>query len=88
MRFWPLLVLLQAVLQLPATSAFDMWSAGCVLYEAATGSPLFEIEEGDEWSAEEHHLWMIKELTGQPSLKVGPTALTADCSCAALMDHH
>jgi serine/threonine protein kinase len=31
----------QAILGLPATTAWDVWSLGCALYEAATGTILF-----------------------------------------------
>jgi hypothetical protein len=34
----------QAILHLPATAAYDTWSAACLIYEAATGRVLFPLE--------------------------------------------
>jgi hypothetical protein len=35
----------QALLHLPSTSAYDVWSAACCIYEAATGRLLFPVEQ-------------------------------------------
>jgi hypothetical protein len=41
----PLLCCCQALLHLPSTSAYDVWSAACCIYEAATGRLLFPVEQ-------------------------------------------
>jgi serine/threonine protein kinase len=38
----------EVVLYLPYTSAIDMWSAGCILYELHTGKPLFNGKDARE----------------------------------------
>ena len=45
------------------TSA-DIWSAACVLFEAATGEVLFNPRSGSTWTRDDDHLAMFLELLG------------------------
>eukprot|EP00877_Chromochloris_zofingiensis_P008745 jgi/Chrzof1/4123/Cz14g00010.t1 len=62
----------EAILHVPSTTAHDIWSLGCLVYEAATGYRLFPVDDNppDEQQADEEHLWMIQQIAGHPSLKV------------------
>lgn len=48
----------------PYTTAIDIWSVGCVLYEAHTGSPLFPGEDA------QHSLSLMIALVKWPSVEV------------------
>jgi dual specificity tyrosine-phosphorylation-regulated kinase 2/3/4 len=52
------------VLGIPYTSAIDMWSFGCILYELSVGYPLFPGED------EKDHMALIMEVKGVPPRSV------------------
>lgn len=54
------------------TPGYDVWSAACLLFEAATGSKLFDLRQGRDYSLSEHHLWMMEGLLGRPPKQVKP----------------
>lgn len=54
----------EIVLGIPYTTAIDMWSYGCILYELFVGYPLFPGED------EKEHMAMIMEVKGVPPRSV------------------
>lgn len=54
----------EIVLGIPYTTAIDMWSYGCILYELFVGYPLFPGED------EKEHMAMIMEVKGIPPRSV------------------
>jgi len=54
----------EIVLGIPYTSAIDMWSYGCILYELYVGYPLFPGED------EKEHMAMMMEVKGVPPRSV------------------
>jgi serine/threonine protein kinase len=60
----------EAILQLPVTPAHDMWSLGCLVYEAATGYRLFNPAPHGKHSAEAVHLYQMACLLGSPSRRL------------------
>lgn len=46
------------------TPGYDIWSAACTLFEAATGAKLFDVRSGPDYSHSEHQLWMAEGLLG------------------------
>lgn len=54
----------EIVLGIPYTTAIDMWSVGCILYELYTGQPLFPSEDEHEL------LLLIIEVLGYPKKSI------------------
>ena len=54
----------EIVLSIPYTSAIDMWSFGCIIYELFVGTPLFAAED------EKDHMAYLMEVKGIPPRSV------------------
>ena len=48
----------------------DMWSLGCLIFEAATGDHLFNPKAGKSWPRDEDHLALCMELLGKMPRKL------------------
>jgi serine/threonine protein kinase len=73
----------EAILELPVTPAYDMWSLGCVVYEMATGSKLFTPAPHSKYSAPAVHLYQMACLLGSPPRKL----LTRSNIASEYLDH-
>ena len=58
-------------------TASDVWSAACVVFEAAVGDVLFNPRAGKRWSRDEDHLALMVELLGRMPRKLSASGTHA-----------
>lgn len=67
----------QVILGQGYDTASDVWSAACVVFEAAVGDVLFNPRAGKRWSRDEDHLALMIELLGRMPRKLSASGTHA-----------